>query len=101
MYIDDINHDIVGIEDKFKEQSVRIFPNPINQESVIEFDSEKSQSAKIEIVGILGRTIANVHVKTNKGIQKINIGSHIKTKGTYFIRLTVDKHFIVKKAVLY
>ncbi|MCH7536041.1 MAG: T9SS type A sorting domain-containing protein, partial [Bacteroidetes bacterium] len=93
LFIDDINYSIVGVNDRSIERTVRIFPNPVNKNSVIEFNSEGNQKAQVQIVDIMGRTVARIPgVKMNKGNNQINIGSHLKIKGTYFVRLTVDTH---------
>ncbi|NQY08405.1 MAG: T9SS type A sorting domain-containing protein [Flavobacteriales bacterium] len=100
LYIDNINYHLVGINDLSTENSVRIFPNPINDQSVIEFTSIGNEDTQIEIADLTGRIIASIYsFKSSKGNNHINIGSHIKTKGTYFIRLTIEDDVVVKKVI--
>jgi len=78
--------------------SIKIYPNPINANSIVEFNLEQSNNTSIYITDLLGKKIALIqHTKLESGLHKINISNNNTLKGMYFLHIqTANKHLSKK-----
>jgi len=86
----------VGINDKFENESVRIYPNPSNGKINIEMDKEYKLMT-VEIVSASGQI---VHQKDYSDVQTINLNLDLP-KGIYFIRMSNDGFTRMEKVAVY
>ncbi len=82
------------------------YPNPFNPETVIEFALPETESVKLEIFNLMGRTIATlVDGRENAGYHKVrwnglNQNGMSASSGIYFYRLRAGDQIISKKMIL-
>ncbi len=66
----------------------KIYPNPSN-DGIIYLDAKKISYSKIEVVNILGSTIAIENKEANSN-EKIKLDLNMLPSGTYFVRITSE-----------
>ncbi len=90
--------DYTGLQEVYnrKKLSLKIFPNPLIDKSVVEFENNGRTSYKLEIINISGRKVFEMkNIRTNKvTIEKGNL-----TKGIYLLKLTGEKRYYGKLMV--
>ena len=91
----------VGIEEPFEYNAnnfkATVYPNPVNESSIVEFELASKGNVKIEIFDFQGRTVSKESLgilNSGKHQQKINLND--LTAGTYVIRISTPE---VSKAV--
>jgi hypothetical protein len=68
---------------------VKLYPNPTQNLSVLEYSLEKPVNVQIDILDVSGRIISNVFDgNQSSGIQRLNIQTGQLDQGIYFIRVT-------------
>jgi len=104
VYLDDINISgtTTGIEDIAGNIDFNIYPNPIDESSVIAFSLMKKQSVNIEVVDVLGRSIGTVfNGNLDAGEHKYSVGDNVKlSAGIYFVKVNVDGSEFSKKMIV-
>lgn len=80
---------------------IRVYPNPVTDESIITFNLSSGEQADIRILDISGRTITLLNTtNTTSGINQVAINSKDYTPGLYFVQLSSNKKLITKKLVI-
>lgn len=80
---------------------IRVYPNPVTDESIITFNLSSGEQADIRILDISGRTITLLNTtNTTSGINQAAINSKDYTPGLYFVQLSSNKKLITKKLVI-
>ena len=74
--------------DLFKELS--LVPNPATSQLMLNFETELSQDAQLEIYDIAGRLIHSEVINANKGFNRINMDISGFDKGTYIVSIIKD-----------
>lgn len=64
-----------------------VYPNPITNNGVLEFNTNSTEVTVITIYDVSGRIVLNKQHFTNKGINKIQLETSELTNGMYFISL--------------
>lgn len=84
------------------ENSVKIFPNPINQNSVMEIKLPESGNVQYSVINVVGQKIYSENLGAlSAGNHSIELGNKfIAAKGVYFINITLNDKSIVKKIIL-
>lgn len=78
----------------------RIFPNPFNSSTKIEFSVQKTSFISITVHDILGRLVTTLmHERLPAGQHEINWNAEGHPSGIYFIRATDSKTVISKKVL--
>lgn len=96
IYIDNINLDQLTNIDNLPlsaTNNLSLYPNPINNESVLIFDLNKVSTVEISISNILGHRISTFKTNYLSGSYNIPISSIIKddiASGAYFLTVTID-----------
>jgi hypothetical protein len=67
--------------------SIKIFPNPVMDQFVLQTDSEYEGTMKIQVLDQAGNTVKQVQVMKNKGITRMSIAAGGIAAGTYIIRV--------------
>lgn len=105
LYLDDINiyNDNVGIDDDFSNlSSVNIFPNPINENSVVSFNLLNKKDVKIIMFDVLGREVETIYRGSlSEGEHKIDLNNKSVNPGIYFIHITFNNYTVVKPITVY
>ena len=79
-----------------------IFPNPVVDNSRIQFISGKSQQVTFTVMNVLGKTILSKNISANRGVNELTISSENFTNGIYLYSIAAEgkistKRMIVKK----
>ncbi len=80
---------ILGVEDDVLSQSLKIFPNPIDD--VIQLESQIEPLTKVEIYDLMGNKVKEYHQELN--VIKVDDLS----KGLYLIKVYTAKSFTIRK----
>lgn len=105
IYLDDINISgtvSTGIEDLAGNIDFNIFPNPIDENTVINFYLLQNQKIDMKIVDVLGREISMIY----KG--ELNEGEHTYpvnnngdlSSGIYFVKVTMNEKSFSRKLIV-
>ena len=101
IFLDDINiNSPTGIEDNAMDfEGINLFPNPLTNNSTLEFDLLKSSNVTVKIYDVLGREISVLYNgRMQTGLQKLFIDRNMfASEGLYFIRITSDESEITRK----
>lgn len=96
IYIDDINFDLLTDVENLPlsvSNNLNIYPNPINNESVLVFDLNKSSDVVITLANMLGQKIAYHKNNFIAGPYDLNVNELFKTdllQGIYFLSVTIN-----------
>jgi hypothetical protein len=90
-----------GITEASREiKGMRIQPNPMNQSSIISFDSDKSGAYIVNTVDMVGKVVNSFAANVSAGLNSINIERNDLPQGIYFINITNGKSFATQKFVI-
>jgi len=93
LYLDNINfyHINVGVKEYLEANfSLKVYPNPIEEESVLEINSGTIDNFNIEIYDALGKKIVEKMITNNGSNTKVNLSNLLQkeTNGVYYIQVT-------------
>ena len=71
-------------------KGIKLYPSPTNNMVQLEFDVLKNQNITLNIVDVQGKEIYNELLKSNTGLNTIQINLSDYTNGIYFIQLNTD-----------
>lgn len=82
----------VGINKDQLSWNISVYPNPVGDELIIRFNTEKPGSFLIEIQDVTGRLVSQAQIKqVNPGdIFRLNTSSY--TNGVYFLKVFTPDH---------
>lgn len=102
IFIDDINLTaVVGIEEENHSVNLSIYPNPMEDESVIEFELLGSENVSLVVVDLLGQQVMSlINESISGGMHRVTIPATELASGVYFIKLTVNEQEITRKIVV-
>lgn len=76
-----------------KLSSVKIYPNPVNSVSTLEFILKESKNIEISVINIFGKTVINIPMQElQSGIFKINLDLTELNKGLYFCQIKSNEN---------
>jgi uncharacterized delta-60 repeat protein len=91
-----LNPEVTATENAVTANSLKIFPNPVQNDFVLSYTLEKSQNTiSINLVNIEGKIVANLlrNATRNSGEQSENIRLEENiTNGVYFLEIKADEH---------
>jgi hypothetical protein len=96
IYIDNINLDqLTNVENLplSVTNNLNIYPNPINNETVLVFDLNKTSDVEISLSNMLGQKISSFKKNYLSGPYDLPVNSILKTdipSGVYFLSVTID-----------
>lgn len=79
---------------------MRVFPNPAQDFLTISLTSEFAENADLSIVSLDGRTVRQMDIATNGGMQNETINVSDLSSGFYFVRITTPRGINVQKVVI-
>ena len=77
-----------------------VYPNPVTSQSIIEYRLTKQSDIQLEFINVVGQKIATIHnANQGSGDYKYNISNYLdgKSKGMYFLRMTINGQITTKK----
>lgn len=89
-----------GINNVVEENSVKVFPNPINTDLNITFDLKKSTTVTVNVVNALGQEMpmSNSTLMT-AGSQTVKLNAASLAAGVYFVNIVTEEGTIRKQFV--
>ena len=104
LYIDDFElcGTELGIEKQHTLSAINIFPNPIDNNSVISFHSDKNQKITVEICDLYGRNLKelwNGNLSAGKHDINLNTTDLPGAAGIYFVKFTTADGVIIEKII--
>jgi|688.fasta_scaffold03101_14 PKD repeat protein len=101
IFLDDININSPSAlnESSADLEALNIYPNPLANNSVVEFDLLKSGNVRVSVMDVLGRETNELfNGKMNVGLQKITLDKNLfPSNGIYFLRISSGESVITQK----
>lgn len=100
IYIDQINlSGSVGINELENSIGLSIYPNPTSSTATINFNLTNAQTAKIEVMDLLGRVVEQSSVNGAEINYTVNKSESL-AKGVYIVNLDINNQRISKKLII-
>lgn len=92
----------VGIAElKGNDGSVSIYPNPVQQQSTLEFNLNDDSNINVNVYDIAGHVVATVYQgKLNAGVSKLTLDASALTSGIYFVSIASEQGQTLVKIVV-
>ncbi len=91
---------IDGIEENFRVNNLRIFPNPAQKDFTLTFQVQKSGPVTTEIINTLGQIVYSNTKHIEAGDQQVPISVPSAAKGMYLLRLSHPTGVAITRFVL-
>jgi hypothetical protein len=88
---------VTKIEDVLNGASLKVFPNPVDENINIQIEIRKNTNLNISVINLLGKTIITEHKDLGEGIQTMNINLGNLPTGIYFLNLSDGQEIISHK----
>ncbi|HBS87122.1 MAG: hypothetical protein A2W91_02800 [Bacteroidetes bacterium GWF2_38_335] len=88
-----------GIENSEPLSIIKVFPNPVTDRLIIEFDTEKPVPATISILDINGKKLYQMVQKNVQHESRMIIDEIDYSPGTYFLTIQIENQMIIKKFI--
>jgi hypothetical protein len=90
---------------KNKELGIKVYPNPVNQFAIINYQLSIKSNVSIKVFDVTGREVEIIENGEkrieNEGMHTINFNAGLLQSGVYFVKLVTDEGFGVTKFVKY
>jgi len=103
IYIDDINiSGTTGITEDATNSGFNIYPNPIDENTVVDFSLSSKQDVNVKVLDVLGREMITLFDGSlNEGDHQFAIGEQSKlSAGVYFVKVTMNGKAYTKKLIV-
>ncbi len=104
IYLDKINiTGAIGIKEGFMNRlNLNVYPNPMNENSVVSFELEEKEEVAITIQDVVGRKVSTVFAgNLSAGHHEYPIsGSSKLSAGIYFVNFTGGEHMVSQKLII-
>ncbi len=94
----------VGLNEESSSYSINfnVYPNPVEENTIIKFNLIEKQKAELKIYDIMGRQVASIFEgDLNSGEHEYSIANKAKLiPGIYFVKLVVGNQSLVKKMIV-
>ena len=77
-----------------------IFPNPVVDNSRIQFISGKSQLVTFTVMNVLGKTILSKNISANRGVNELTISSENFSNGVYLYSIAAEGKISTKRMII-
>jgi len=91
----------VGIKELIKDVLVEVYPNPATEYTTLSFSLEKPCYLEIDLYDINGKKVRDIY--NNFAIAELftkRINTDNLAKGIYFIKISIDKDYIIKQIIV-
>lgn len=93
--------DPVALRNTAQFSNLKVWPNPVNENSKISFQSENSGMATIEVWGVLGQLVASKSVSLLKGENTIQFSDmNLKKYGFFIVRVIVQDQVVLSTQIV-
>jgi len=84
-----------------EDQSISVFPNPLNEKGIIKLQLEEDTDVLIEFYALTGQKAKQLKLENlEKGTQQINIETTDLKDGVYICRVTTNKWIKGKRVIV-
>lgn len=92
----------INVEQRSDEIALNAYPNPFRESVTISFMLPKTERARLEIIGVTGRTVAVLHDALAIGGEPVQFDFKpaLLSEGMYFYRLTTEEGAILNRKML-
>ena len=77
-----------------------IYPNPVVDNSRIQFISGKSQQVTFTVMNVLGKTMVNKSISATQGVNELTISSEDFSNGIYLYSITANGKTSTKRMII-
>jgi hypothetical protein len=82
---------VMSISENLGFEEVEVYPNPLKEKAMIRFNSKHSGSVEVNILNVIGKSVAHYSISTTLGSNLVAIDVENLSKGTYIIQLVDDR----------
>lgn len=100
IYQGDENNDPLSVEENSLINNFTVFPNPANNEANIKFSVENNQSAKVELINMVGQSVKSTVVNAQTGQNLVVMPTTELQAGIYMVKVTVHGSQQVQRLVI-
>lgn len=103
IYVDDINiSGTTGIDNEEQGSGFTIYPNPIDENTVVDFSLAAKKHVDIKVLDVLGKEVTTVYNgNLAEGDHRFAIGEESKlSSGVYFVKIILDDKSFTKKMIV-
>lgn len=93
-------NDATSIRGKENTLDVAVYPNPANNKVMMNINADESAMAEIEIINVIGKTVATQHQRVNVGGNSLSIDVSSLKAGIYMISTQVNNKVNVTKLMV-
>jgi hypothetical protein len=79
--------------------NIKVFPNPFEQQTEIEYLSDQEENIQVELINLSGQRVHLLEYNAFKGLNYFPLDMSNQAIGTYIIRIQSDKGSYVQKVV--
>jgi bacillolysin len=90
---------ILGVEDFIAEKNIRLYPNPVSENLNLEFTTEKTGEAQLQVFDLVGRQVLSEKIQAFSGKNQRQLGMSNLPGGQYFLRLNLPDGQAAMKVV--
>jgi hypothetical protein len=91
---------LVGVENNILAESFNVFPNPVQEEAWIMYETTEQAKVSMKMYDITGKLVNTTEEVQSAGIHSMRIDGNNYTNGVYFIELQVNDKLSKKKVII-
>jgi hypothetical protein len=90
-----------GIKENLLNSDISVFPNPLQNETMITYKLQQTTTVKLSVIDLLGNTVYNdvIGIKT-KGEHQYQLNVQKLKAGVYFIKMDIGDKMLTRKIVI-
>ena len=90
---------VLGVADFIAEKNIRLYPNPVDGNLNLEFTTQKSGEAQLQVFDLMGRQVLGEKFQVSQGENQRRLNMASLPGGQYFIRLNLTDGQATMKVV--
>lgn len=88
-----------GIESRFVDQALRLYPNPASRAVTLEVDVLQTSEGTVSLLNLMGQTLYEASVQWYAGKQQVEMELAAFPEGTYFVVIRAGDQLLSKRLV--
>ena len=101
LFIDNVNFsnaDVSGVEENQMVNHINVYPNPMTNNAIVDFNLAEANKVSIVMVNTLGQVVLSEDLgKMNAGTQNYSLDAASLSNGLYFLNIKVGNNTVTKK----
>lgn len=89
----------VGIAENISDNTISVYPNPVYDILMIDFESKTNATVTYEITDMLGKIVSTHNVNVTSGMNRINLSAASFDNGFYTVTLIENNHRTTVKLI--